>query len=329
MRRDRWKLHLSVAVTVIAAMTLALSPAVADPVPGTDDYPDVAFLARNDVPFDAQTAASMAAQLGAPMFITNPNALSDAAAEGIAGLNPEVIIVAGGEFAVSDDVANAAASACEPDCTVDRRFGTGRDGTAAALAEIAADYGFDRPVLQGSNQVVGDVTVGGTVHADALDVEDTGLVSGLNADRVDGKHADDFLGAGEKAADSELLDGKDSTEFLGASEKATDADLLDGRDSTAFAERMWAVVEADSTLARGHRAVSASTPVTGQYEIAFDTDITECAYIASIGPSTAGNEQSAFIEAGPRSMNAEAVFVETRDIDNNPAARPFHLQVIC
>lgn len=215
MRAGRWKLHLSVAGVAIAAMTLALTPAVADPLPDTDEYPDVAFLARNDVPFDAQTAASMAAQLGAPMFITNPKALSDAAADGIADLNPDVLIVAGGEFAVSDDVANAAAERCDPDCDVDRRFGTGRDETAAALASIAADYGFDRPVLQGSRQVVGDVNVGGTINADAITVQDTGLVSGLNADQLDGR--DDYFhpdndGPGS-SLDADTVDGIDSPQL--------------------------------------------------------------------------------------------------------------------
>lgn len=192
LRSKHRRLHFSVAVLAIVAMTLALTPAAAGPLSGTSEYPDVAFLARNDVPFDAQTAASMAAQLGAPMFITNPNALADAARDGIANLNPDVIIVAGGVFAVSDEVANAAAAACDPDCTIDRYAGAGRDETAADLAGIADKYGFDRPVLQGSNQVVGDVHVGGTVNADAITVQDTALVSGLNADRLDGLHASAF-----------------------------------------------------------------------------------------------------------------------------------------
>lgn len=213
MRSKRWKLHFSVSVLAIVAMTLALTPAIADPLSGTDEYPDVAFLARNDVPFDAQTAASMAAQLGAPMFITNPNALSDAAADGIADLNPDVLIVAGGVFAISDAVANEAAAACDPDCTVDRRAGAGRDETAAVLAKIAADYGFDRPVLQGSNQVVGDLNIGGTLNVDALTVQDMDVVAGLNADRIDGKHASDFLGATEQAVDAASLDGVDSSEL--------------------------------------------------------------------------------------------------------------------
>lgn len=206
MRSGRWTLHLSVAVLAVAAMTLALTPAVADPIPGTEEYADVAFLARNDVPFDAQTAASAAAQLGAPMFITNPSVLSDAAADGIADLNPDVLIVAGGEFAISEAVAAEAAAQCDPDCEIDRRFGTGRDETAAALAGIAADYGFDRPVLQGSNQVVGDVHVGGTVHTDALTVQDLGVVTGLNADRIDDLHASD-LGSLDSYRDQDLDEG--------------------------------------------------------------------------------------------------------------------------
>lgn len=206
MRSGRWALHLSVAVVAVAAMTLALTPAVADPIPDTDEYPDVAFLARNDVPFDAQTAASVAAQLGAPMLITTPNALSDAAADGIADLNPDVLIVAGGSAAISEAVADEAAQQCDPDCEIDRRFGTGRDETAVALAGIAAEYGFDRPVLQGSDQVVGDVHVGGTVHTDTLTVQDPGLVTGLNTDRIDGLHAGD-LGSLDSYRDLDLEEG--------------------------------------------------------------------------------------------------------------------------
>jgi hypothetical protein len=57
-------------------------------------------------------------------------------------------------------------------------------------------------------------------------------VDNLNADRVDGKEATEFLPTTGKAADADLLDGKDSTEFLAAAGKAADSDLFDGRDST-------------------------------------------------------------------------------------------------
>ena len=67
----------------------------------------------------------------------------------------------------------------------------------------------------------------------------------LNADRVDGLHASDFLqrsesssflAAGGKAADAEALDGKDSSEFLGVGAKAADADTFDGKDSNRLRE---------------------------------------------------------------------------------------------
>jgi len=45
-------------------------------------------------------------------------------------------------------------------------------------------------------------------------------VDNLNTDQLDGKDQSAFLGAGAKAADSELLDGKDSTEFVQGSGEA-------------------------------------------------------------------------------------------------------------
>lgn len=262
MRSERWKLHLSVAVLALAAMTLALTPASAGPLFGTDEYPDVAFLARNDVPFDAQTAASMAAQLGAPMFITNPTVLSDAAANGIADFNPDIIVVAGGVFAISDAVAAEAAAQCDPDCTIDRRWGNGRDETAADLATIPGDYGFDRPALQGAKQTVGDVHIGGTVHTDAITVQDTGLVSGLNADRVDGMHASDFLGATEKAADSDKVDGLDANAI---SRVAYDFELgvaLDGMSGIAASTTITAPTDGLLVLSGSLDLVNTSTADT-------------------------------------------------------------------
>jgi len=59
-------------------------------------------------------------------------------------------------------------------------------------------------------------------------VDSSIVVTGLNADQLDGQDSTAFLGAAAKATDADLLDGQDSTAFLGAAAKATDADLLDG-----------------------------------------------------------------------------------------------------
>jgi hypothetical protein len=68
----------------------------------------------------------------------------------------------------------------------------------------------------------------------ALRDTNTGLVQFLNADMVDGKHAADFLGRGERAADSNLLGGSPASAFLGATAKAADAETIDGKDSSEF-----------------------------------------------------------------------------------------------
>jgi hypothetical protein len=62
----------------------------------------------------------------------------------------------------------------------------------------------------------------------------TGLVENLNADLLDGQHAADFLGKGERAADSALLEGKDASAFLGVNQRAANSALLQGRPASAF-----------------------------------------------------------------------------------------------
>src|SRR4051812_22955077 len=46
---------------------------------------------------------------------------------------------------------------------------------------------------------------------------------------------------------------------------------------------MWAVVNADGTLARGTAGVAASHGSTGQYGVTFPVDVTKCAYLVSGG----------------------------------------------
>lgn len=67
-----------------------------------------------------------------------------------------------------------------------------------------------------------------TVNADA------GKAINLDADRIDGKDASEFLATSGKAADSETLDGKDSSDFYAAGSKVADSGTLDGFDSGRF-----------------------------------------------------------------------------------------------
>jgi hypothetical protein len=62
------------------------------------------------------------------------------------------------------------------------------------------------------------------------------LAGVVDADTVDGKHADEFLGVDDKAADSDLLDGFDSSDFVKFGDQATDSDTVDGKHADDFVQ---------------------------------------------------------------------------------------------
>lgn len=146
------------------------------------------------------------------------------------------------------------------------------------------------------------------------------------------KQADSrFINTDEKASDSDKLDGKNSTEFLAATGKAADSDKLDGLDSTGFLQGTqfgWAIVQANGTLVRGVNATSSAKLGTGNYEVIFNRNVSQCAYQAMINQSTVGAE----IAAEPRLgavPNPNGVFVITSTSTGAPADFPFHLFFLC
>lgn len=113
----------------------------------------------------------------------------------------------------------------------------------------------------------------------------------------------------------------------------------DGADATA----LWAVVDADGTLARGSGVVSSARlepmflmgigPAAvgdGSYEVIFDRDVTSCAYIATLGQATlSGEPLRGGISVVPRFQNAAGVFVQTSNVAGADANGGFHLAVFC
>jgi hypothetical protein len=115
-----------------------------------------------------------------------------------------------------------------------------------------------------------------------------------------------------------------------------------GTDATA----RWAVVEADGTLQRGSHVVStqklpllalatatAITPTAigdGAYEVIFDRDVTNCAYLATLGTGDLGIEEPrGGITVAPRFQQPNGVFVATYDETLGSTDLPFHLAVFC
>lgn len=104
------------------------------------------------------------------------------------------------------------------------------------------------------------------------------------------------------------------------------ADQLDGLDSSTF--RLWAVVDSDGTLARQSGATDVDRTAAGRYEVTFDRDVSDCAYVASIGTSTTATPAGG--ETGVSQGNdPNDVFVRNRDSDGTFADRGFHLAVHC
>lgn len=155
------------AVAVLAATLGAVAAPLGPPAP--DPLPRIAFVARDDIPFDALGVGPVAGALGGIVAITNSAELSTPAIRTLQDFDPEVVYLAGGPLALSDDVAEEVADVCA--CTPRRLDGADRRETARLIAGILADLGVGRPLLTGA-QVEGDAHLGGHLAVDTLSVHD-------------------------------------------------------------------------------------------------------------------------------------------------------------
>jgi hypothetical protein len=100
---------------------------------------------------------------------------------------------------------------------------------------------------------------------------------------------------------------------------------------TCTADQMWAAVNSDGTKARGRSVTSVSNPSGGQFVVTFDRDVSQCAYVATIGAATVSTPPFAWINASPAASNPDGVAVMTAAAGSPqiPANEPFILQVVC
>jgi hypothetical protein len=157
---------LAVVAAVLAA-TLAITQLPSLAQTATDEpLPTVVFIARADNPVDALAAGAVAGTMGAQVLLTRTSQLEDATLAALVALDPDLVVLAGGNAALSPAVEQAIAAIPYP---VRRVSGATRVETAARLSELAAELGFGRPLLT-------DATVQG----------DAGLAGTLSASRVEG-----------------------------------------------------------------------------------------------------------------------------------------------
>jgi hypothetical protein len=98
---------------------------------------------------------------------------------------------------------------------------------------------------------------------------------------------------------------------------------------------LWAVVNNSNnggTLVRGGTGTLSATALLepGAFEVVFDRDVSECAYIATLGSPEAGTTSAGMIAVATRLGNPDAVFVETFGEKGKPSgSESFHLAVFC
>lgn len=94
----------------------------------------------------------------------------------------------------------------------------------------------------------------------------------------------------------------------------------------------WAVVETDGTLVRGRNVWRTARLGTGWYEVIFTGDVSQGAYVATIGRPEYSTEPSGEIGVALRCClsppeEGKGVWVDTHDSSGNYADRAFHLVV--
>jgi hypothetical protein len=92
----------------------------------------------------------------------------------------------------------------------------------------------------------------------------------------------------------------------------------------------FAVVTNAGVLARGRNVTSAVRTGLGRYQVIFNRDVRGCAYLATIGDtSAAGPPQGSEITTSSLATNANAVSIRTENDAGTAVDRPFHLAVPC
>jgi hypothetical protein len=103
------------------------------------------------------------------------------------------------------------------------------------------------------------------------------------------------------------------------------ADLLDGRDSTTIGRELFAVVTPEGNLVRGrgNPTIVTHPAGSGDYLVKFGSDISKCAYTATIAVPQPG----ASVSVHP--VDSSTVHVLTSVGDGTSLELPFHLIVAC
>lgn len=91
----------------------------------------------------------------------------------------------------------------------------------------------------------------------------------------------------------------------------------------------YAVVEADGTLARGTAGTSSSKVGTGLYQVNFSQNISQCAWVTSIGGSAGIPVQPGETHSSLQPGSTTSLLQQISNSAGVLADRPFHVIVTC
>jgi len=141
-------------------------------------------------------------------------------------------------------------------------------------------------------------------------------------------------GTGATALDLQVEPGKTPMKVNSATKVANlNADTVDGKDSTGLGQ-VWAVVRQDSftdcTLLRGSGATGTSSNAQNNFcTVHFNKDLTNCAFIASLGEPGAYPGADGRGEIWAFLANSTAIAVRTADSAGGKTADNFHVAAFC
>lgn len=96
------------------------------------------------------------------------------------------------------------------------------------------------------------------------------------------------------------------------------------------AQALYAVVSNTGGLVRGFQATGAHLLTTGAYEVDFSENISNCAFLGTIGlTGSSGVSPAGEISVVGRAGNADGVYVQTFNSAGTPTNLSYHLGVLC
>ncbi len=217
--------HLAAVAVIAAAVVFAVwwaSPA-RSATAGPDPVDTFAVVARADNPVDALAASSVAGQLGAPVYLTSSDTLGEQARQGLVDTAPDVVVLAGGTAALSEQVEDQIGELL-PNAQLRRFAGTDRTETARLVNQLPGQLGIDRPVLAGAT-VTGDVGIDGQLTVAGTDI-------GAALQQLTGRL--DSLESALTAANSRIGALESQVDGLQTTLDGVTRTSVDGRDTLRF-----------------------------------------------------------------------------------------------